>query len=143
MIHAIMAITMLGAATHNGVLSIGMLRGKPGNQKLQHIYATVVFVTYVINYLIGLVMYPTFRVSVRAAYLDANVPMATGFFEVKEHWLALGLALLFWYYPYSWYARKLPPDKVPLLYPTVGIVLALLIWAAALTGLFLVALRSI
>ena len=61
--------------------------------------------------LMGAILYLPFRVINRAQFLDANVPWATGLFEVKEHATAIGLAVLpaywaVWREPSAGSARK-------------------------------------
>lgn len=46
---------------------------------------------YVVSFVIGLLIYPVFRVNVRAADFDKARPWATGLFEVKEHIGAVAL----------------------------------------------------
>ena len=48
-------------------------------------HATVLGATYAAAYFLGALIYPTFRVRVRAALLDSHYPWATGLFEIKEH----------------------------------------------------------
>lgn len=40
---------------------------------------------YLASFILGLLIYPTFRVNVRAENFDKVKPWATGLFEVKEH----------------------------------------------------------
>jgi hypothetical protein len=46
--------------------------------------------TYLVTFVFGLLIYPVFRVDVRAEMLDASVPQATGLFEIKENLAAIG-----------------------------------------------------
>ena len=46
---------------------------------------------YIVSFVIGLLIYPVFRVNVRAADFDKARPWATGLFEVKEHIGAIAL----------------------------------------------------
>lgn len=48
-------------------------------------HALVLGVAYLSTYLLGALIYPTFRVRVRAELLDRHYPWATGLFEIKEH----------------------------------------------------------
>ncbi len=40
---------------------------------------------YLATFTLGTLIYPTFRVRVRAELLDKTYPWATGLFEIKEH----------------------------------------------------------
>lgn len=46
---------------------------------------------YIGTFVLGALIYPTFRVEVRAAVFDETMPWLTGLFEMKEHLAALGL----------------------------------------------------
>lgn len=46
---------------------------------------------YIITFILGLLIYPVFRVKVRASDFDKVRPWATGIFEVKEHIGAIAL----------------------------------------------------
>ena len=141
--HAICSLTLLGVATHNGILALYHLFGDFRRPVLQKRYAAVLFWLYWIAFIGGVIIYPIFRVAVRAAYFDSSIPLATGFFEVKEHWLALGLALLLWYYPASRRIDIRAPQSFHRFYHLAGVALMLIVWFAAVTGLALVSLRSI
>jgi len=49
---------------------------------------------FCVTMLLGAINYFRFRVFVRAEYLDAHAPWATGLFEMKEHATSIGLAVL-------------------------------------------------
>jgi hypothetical protein len=112
--------------------------------RLQQLYRRIIGWAYASTFLLGLVLYPTFRVDVRAAYLDANAPLAVGFFEVKEHWLALGLLVV-------WSLAALDPRD-----PSAGggqprswlrswlaIALVAIVWWAFFTGLSVTSVRPV
>jgi hypothetical protein len=99
-IHGIVAMLLIGAITHQAV-ALWMPASRPARgwwHALSAVhperYVRAVIVLYVATAVLGIILYPGFRVDVRAAYLDAQRPWATGIFEVKEHAVAIGLALL-------------------------------------------------
>ena len=47
--------------------------------------------SYILNLLTGILIYPVFKVNVRAYDFDKNKQWATALFEIKEHLAALGL----------------------------------------------------
>lgn len=57
---------------------------------------------YLISFILGLLIYPVFRIKVRAEYFDPQLPWLTGLFEIKEYIGAIGLfialVLLGYYY---------------------------------------------
>jgi hypothetical protein len=143
LLHAAAAIVLIGGATHNGILAVKQLLGRPVRRQLQQLYAHVVGCAYLITFSIGLLNYPTFRLDVRKAYLDEHVPLATGFFEVKEHWLALGLVILACYWPMSRTMHGGKRGSDAWLHHVLGIVLTVIVWLAMLTGLFVTAIRPV
>jgi amino acid permease len=46
---------------------------------------------YLISFILGLLIYPVFRIKVRAEYFDPQLPWLTGLFEIKEYLGAIGL----------------------------------------------------
>lgn len=48
-------------------------------------------ISYLVSFLLGLLIYPVFRVKVRAEYFDPKLPWLTGLFEIKEYVGAIGL----------------------------------------------------
>ena len=142
-LHAAAAIVLIGSATHNGILAVRRLVGRPIRRDLQRLYVQILGCAYLTTFALGLVMYPAFRLGVRATLLDEHIPLATGFFEVKEHWLAIGLVILGCYWPMSRDIDVARDSHDAWLYHTLGIVLAIIVWFAMPTGLFLAAIRPL
>ncbi|MCB9557319.1 MAG: hypothetical protein H6707_14525 [Deltaproteobacteria bacterium] len=143
LLHALASLALTGAVTHNGLIAIRQLFGQATKTRLQKLYVKLAFYLYVPSFVLGLLIYPAFRVRVRAAYLDAAIPLAKRLFEVKEHWLAIGLAILLVYYPLSRVIDVRRRDGVTLMYNVFGIALALIVWLSTIVGLLLVMQRSI
>lgn len=105
--HGILAVFLLGAISHqciaawispaatsqNRLFFNSLRRVRP------YVYTNSVVVLYLLTLLFGAIIYPDFRVDVRMMF-DKNFPAATGAFEIKEHFSAIGLGLLpaYWYY---------------------------------------------
>lgn len=141
--HAAGAIVLIGAATHNGLLALAQLRGRPSRPRLRRLYGRVVFWAYLSTFAIGLIIYPAFRVRVRAPLLDLELPLATAFFEIKEHWLAIGLMVLACH---ALMSRRIRLDKSSAettAYGVLGIALMVVVWMAMLTGLTLTAIEAV
>ena len=142
-LHAAAAIVLIGSTTHNGILAVRQLLGRPVRRSLQQLYVHVLGIAYLTTFTIGLLNYPAFRMDVRAAWLDANAPLATGFFEVKEHWLAMGLVILACYWPMSRTVHGSRRTSDAWLFQVLGIALTVIVWLAMLTGLFVTAMRPL
>jgi hypothetical protein len=96
--HLFATFVLVGSMTHNLFCVVGYIRGKFDRQKLEWLYVKVALWAYVIVYVIGALIYPAYRIHIRHEYFDPQLPWATGLFEVKEHWGAVGLGLFFVYY---------------------------------------------
>jgi hypothetical protein len=57
-------------------------------------YTNAVLVLFAVTFAIGTIIYPTYRVSVRTVLQEYRLFKPEGMFEMKEHLLALSLALL-------------------------------------------------
>lgn len=137
--HACTAFVLVGSTTHHGWLCMRSILGRAELHKLQRKYATVIVWSFALTFIQGLLIYPTFRVNVRAAWLDANVPLATGFFEIKEHFLAMGLLLAATIYGARFRAE--PTALFRMCLNVLGILLMLIVWFATITGLVLTIIR--
>ena len=140
--HLFVTIVLVGSLTHNLLVVVNYVRGKFGRQKLELLYARVSLWSYVIVYVLGALIYPAFRVYIRAQYFDPELPWATGLFEVKEHWGAVGLALFFVYYLLR---KKMQPeqerDKL-LFYAALCVLLNVIVWYKVVIGCYLSLLKG-
>jgi len=140
--HLFATFVLVGSLTHNLFGVINYLRGKFARQKLQNLYIKVSLWAYIIVYVIGALIYPAYRIHLRHNYFDPQLPWATGLFEVKEHWGALGLALLLVYYFLS---RSFQPEKEKeklSLYVPLCFLLNLILWYKVIVGCYLTVLKG-
>ena len=140
--HLFATFVLVGSMTHNLLCVIGYLRGRFRRQRLELLYAKVAFWTYIIVYVLGALIYPAFRVYIRGNYFDPQIPWATGLFEVKEHWGAVGLALFFVYY---FLRRNFQPDNEKeklFLYVPLCFLLNLILWYKVIVGCYLSLLKG-
>lgn len=142
LVHLFATFILIGSMTHNLLIVIGYVRGKFGRQKLEWLYVKVSLWTYTIVYVIGALIYPAYRVYLRHDYFDPQLPWATGLFEVKEHWGALGLAMFFVYY---FLRKSFQPaeekDKL-FLYVPLCLLLNVILWYKIAVGCYLTLLKG-
>ena len=140
--HLLATIVLVGAMTHNLLCVIGYLRGRFARQNLELRYVKVSLLAYIVVYIFGVLIYPAFRIYIRGDYFDPQLPWATGLFEVKEHWAAIGLALFFVYY----FLRKnfKPSDETCklFLYVPLCFLLNIILWYTVIVGSFLSLLKG-
>jgi hypothetical protein len=136
-IHGLVAVALLGAITHQtlaawataGVRPIsffGRFRSVPSAR-----FANAVVVLYAVSTVLGGIVYLYFRVDIRPELESAGHWPALGFFDLKEHFAAIGLALL----PAYWVCWRRPGADEPARTRTMlTSILAFVIWWGFLTG---------
>ena len=140
--HLFATIVLVGSMTHNLLCVVGYLRGKFGRQRLEQLYVKVSFWAYIIVYLLGILIYPAYKIHIRQTYFDPQLPWATGLFEVKEHWGAVGLGLFFVYY---FLRRSFRPDSEKeklFLYVPLCLLLNIILWYKVIVGCYLTLLKG-
>ena len=144
MLHAVSAIVLVGAATHQAVVTWGALRGRP-RPRLARVYGAVIAVSYVATTFLGALAYPAFRVNVRGLYLDANAAWASNLFDIKEDFAALGLPLALG----AWWlgrvaTRAADPTSRPLPLSVVAVFgTAAIVWFGVVSGLLITLTRGV
>jgi len=139
-IHGLCAVFMLGALTHQ-VFSVwwpARAAAGPGQRTLLtsfravrgSAYANTIVILYVVTASLGAIMYPTYRLAVRVVLEDLRLSAANGMFELKEHFVALGLGML----PAYWYYWRQPPAEAATARRVLTLLLALIVWWAFLVG---------
>jgi membrane-bound metal-dependent hydrolase YbcI (DUF457 family) len=111
-LHGILAVFLLGAITHQ---TMGLFWPRqPGQTDFvanfrgvrPQIYAKAIVYMYVVEFIIGALLYPTYRVVSRPPLQDLQLTYVIGLFEVKENFAAIMLASL----PAYLYFWKQGPD---------------------------------
>jgi hypothetical protein len=111
-LHGVVAVFLLGAITHQ-TLGIFWPR-RPGQQDFvanmrgvrPHIYAQAIVWLYVVEFVLGALIYPAYRVLSRPPLEELRILYIIGLFEVKENFAAIVLAML----PAYWYYWKKQPE---------------------------------
>lgn len=94
-------------------------------------FANAVVVLYAVSTLLGGFIYLYFRVDIRPELERAGYWPALGFFDLKEHFVAIGFALL----PAYWICWRRPnADERTQLRTMLTSLLAFIIWWGFLTG---------
>lgn len=144
--HAIVAVILLGSAGHLGWESAAYLaRGRGRNVKLHTIHARTTPILFAIQFSLGLLVYPTYRVRVRHDVFDVRMPWASNLFDTKEMAAAFGLAAAIAIFVMSLAVRPREEADRPLLrtYAALGVLLCLITFYSAIAGWVLVAFRAI
>src|SRR5437867_1812893 len=110
-LHALLAVALLGAITHQ-TISVWLPARKATGSFVGRMravaptsYANAIIVLYVATASIGAIIYPSYRLSIRIVLQQLELFTANGAFELKEHFVAVGLGML----PAYWYFWRQPP----------------------------------
>ena len=180
-LHTALGVAAVGAATHLVLWSRGFLRGSFGRLRAARRFAWIALVLQLLAFAAGNTMYPTYKVEVRAAYLEnreaiaaqqeaaqrqlervaaqegaraaqrgatselvRRAAQAARWFDVKEHWVALGilaslglvLVLAFWD------PRTAGRELAPVVFG-LAIVVAGTVWLGAVIGVLTASWRAV
>jgi hypothetical protein len=135
----LVAVALLGAVTHQTLAVWATVDARPRSffDRFRSVpsgsFANAVVVLYVISALLGAILYLYFRVDVRPELERAGHWHALGFFDIKEHFAAIGLALL----PAYWVCWRRPhADEHAQTRTALTSILAFIVWWNFLTGHF-------
>ncbi len=136
-VHGLVAVALLGAATHQTLAAWATVDARPSSffGRFRSVpsgsFANAVVVLYVVSALLGAISYLYFRVDVRPELERAGHWHVLGFFDLKEHFVAIGLALL----PAYWVCWRRPhADESAQTRTALTSILAFIVWWSFLTG---------
>ena len=145
LIHAAIGFGTLAISVH--VLWFARKSAGGGSAWRARRYVGIAWPMYLASFISGALIYPAYMVTVRKAWLEANRPAMVGWFEIKEHWAALGLILAWgmWrYYRKSERGDILTPNRTAQRGMAVIALLATIcVLINALFGTWIVMIRSV
>ena len=109
-LHGLCAVALLGAITHQAISVwlpsrqtatsfVGRMRGvSPAG------YVNAIVILYLVTATLGAIIYPVYRLNVRVVLEQMQMFWQNGSFELKEHFVAVGLGML----PAYWYVWRQP-----------------------------------
>jgi hypothetical protein len=138
MAHALLAVALLGALTHQAAAVLAPPRTRAAGGFVTRFrsvsgpsYAAAVCVLWVLAFILGGWIYTKYRIYVRIPIEQAGFWKTQGVFELKEHLTTMGLGLL----PFYWYlwmnARNAAYDSAR---KWLTVLLAAICWFAFLVG---------
>ncbi len=142
LVHAAAAIVLVGASTHNFLVTLGYLRGRY-KARLGRIYAAIILWAYGITFVFGSLAYPTYRYFVRGLYLDRYATWASNLFDIKENFAALGLPLVIGAFVLS--RTMNPQEDRPLLsgYAVMVFGTTAIVWFNVISGLLITMTKGV
>jgi hypothetical protein len=113
--HCLIGMAAVAVSMHAAYFAIrGSTSRHAGFRVKARRYAGICWPLYVLTMVTGALVYPAYKVGVRAEWMDVNRPDLTGWFEIKEHWAAIGTALawaMWHYFRRSALDRIIKPDR--------------------------------
>lgn len=135
-IHGLLAMALVGAITHQALAACWPTRGSGGDLVARFravsgpVYTNTVVVLFVLTFVLGSTIYPSYRVGVRNYLISFRLLTPEGAFEVKEHFAAIGLGLL----PVYWLLWRGKPVGWERVRDIVTVVLAVIVWLSFVVG---------
>jgi len=126
---------VIAVSTHLVVWSYPLLVGRPARTRAIRWFAATGALLYAAQFALGILLYPTYKVRVAAELADSWAPCL---FDVKEHWVALGLPLLL----AAWVLSRRGRDASRLLF-ACAFGAAICAWSGGIIGLLVTSARSI
>lgn len=103
-LHGLAGVALLGVLTHQSASVLAAARGPRASFASRYLrvdpraFTAAAVVLFVVNVVLGALIYPTYRVDVRIPFEEMALGWAIGLFEMKEHAGGIGLGLLPLYY---------------------------------------------
>jgi hypothetical protein len=139
------AVALLGAITHQTVATWAPARARPGSfiGRFRTVpsasFANAIVLLYALSATLGAILYLYFRVDIRPGLEQAGHWQTLGLFDIKEHFVAIGLALL----PAYWVCWRQPlADELTRTRSALTSILAFIVWWSFLIGHVLNNLRG-
>ena len=135
-VHGLVAVALLGAVTHQTLAAWAPARGRRGSffSRFRAVppasFANAIVILYGASALLGGTLYLDFRVDIRPGLERAGQWSALGLFDLKEHFVSIGLALLPAYWV-CWRRRADEPSRTP---AALTLLLAFIVWWSFLIG---------
>jgi hypothetical protein len=137
-VHGLLAVALLGAVTHQAVgvwlpvgraavSFVGRFRAVSATS-----YVNAIIILYVSTAILGGVfIYPEYRLSVRIVLEQMHLRVPIGIFELKEHFVTVGLGIL----PAYWYFWRQPlAHNHASTRAVLTAILAFIVWWSFLVG---------
>ena len=135
--HGLLAVALLGAITHQAI-SVWLPARRAADSFVARVrgvqaasYVTAIIVLYLATAILGGIIYPEYRLNVRVVLEQLELRLANGSFELKEHFVAVGLGML----PAYWHFWRKPlAEDHARTRAVLTAVLAFIVWWSFLVG---------
>lgn len=136
-VHGLVAVALLGALTHQALATWAPAGGRSGSffSRFRAVppasFANAVVILYLVSATLGGIVYLYFRVDIRPTLERAGHWELLGFFDIKEHFISIGAALL----PAYWLCWRRPGGGEPrFVRAALTAILAFIVWYGFVAG---------
>lgn len=144
-LHLASAVVALATSVHLVLRLAACLRMRGAFMTQVRLHAPIMAIAYLTTVVFGVLLYPEFRYTVRHLLLDPEYPHMTGFFEIKEHFTALGLlpALGLWVLSRTLHFRRDEEYWFASIFLGLAVFIVAVLAYNSVVGWYLVTLRSV
>ena len=138
--HAVSAAVLVAAATHHLIWCVRR------RFTLDRLFAATAAVAYASTFVLGLVMYPNYKVRVRVEYFDqpaVGLMWVSRLFDIKEMWMLVGVAMAGALVLLSRRAHPSDDGRTTTLYVGLSALLFVSVWGAAVMGLVVASYKAV
>ena len=136
--HAVFAFAALFASTHHAAHAVLSALGRAQERELRR-FGFIAPACLFAQALLGLLLYPAYRLRVRAPDFDRFAPAVAQLFDFKEHLAALALALVLAAAVAGIAQGRGQPGPQRWTLASLSLAGAAMLWAATLIGLYVTA----
>jgi hypothetical protein len=135
--HMLLAVALIGALTHQTVGALWPVRAPADNFVARFratkgsAYVNAIVFLYAATALMGVILYPAYRIGARVFMESLRMYPYVGSFELKEHLIAIGLGLL---PAYCWLWKEPQASEHRASRVIVTTMLAVIVWYGFLVG---------
>jgi hypothetical protein len=135
-VHGLCAVALLGGLTHQAIAVLMPARAPAGFVSAYRSVKAARFTNfnialYVATFVLGALIYPPYRIGVRVWIERARLWHISGLFEYKEQALAIGLAML----PFFWLVWRDPKDAATAsARKWATLILCVIVWYSFIAG---------
>ncbi len=142
-LHVAGSIVLVGASTHHVLQMRHYWRGKFIGIPLEKRWAKVVAISYIFTFVVGALLYPTYRYHVRGLFLDRYAPFYAGLFDVKEVYASLTLVIALGLGALSFTLRPAEERFLVRVYAVMSGIVCSVVWLNIVLGVLVASVRGI
>ena len=143
--HMLLAVTLIGGVTHQALGALAPVQKATSGffNRFRAVngaaYVNAIVILYVLTLLLGLIIYPNYRIGARLAMEQFRLKASVGSFEFKEHFLAISFGLL----PAYWWVWQPAQKAFVATRRIITVIVAAAVWYGFMVGHYLVNIRGI